>query len=318
MQSAIGPGRRNSLSPHFAMDISFAGNYRSEMRQMRQWIAPLVRIFAVIALVMAAGPAWAEKLSGTYYGVDDAVGASIEIKPSDGGFTGTFFDAQGRSQAFQAELVGKSAEAVLDMDGRAVLMRVEPMPFGANVAIVPFSQSGQLDIGAGRVLTFVRRGLTLPKPGPEYIDPPREGSGRIAANAFLASYEFWSPTDVRNGYLALPERFRTLMRMFAAVQLDVIWKLCLSPAPDQALSIALRGQGVSCKEVLDGIAGTQRTGKFTAYKADVAKQRETLRISVRCADRYPESKETCDRAARALSAQAVSLETAGTVLGRYR
>jgi len=285
---------------------------------MRQWIAALARILAVIVLLTGAGTAWADELSGTFHGVADAAGASIDIQPRSGGFTGTFYDAKGRSQSFQADLVGESAEAVLDMDGRTVLMRVEPMPFGANVAIVPFSQSGQLEIASGRVLTFVRRGLKLPEPGPEYIDPPRDGSRRIAANGFLASYEFWSPAGVRDGYLALPERFHTLMRMFAAVQLDVIWKLCLAPSPDQALSIALRGQGVSCKEVLDGIADTQRTGKFTAYKAEVAKQRETLRITVRCADRYPESKETCDRAARDLSAQAVTLETAGTVLGRYR
>ena len=140
----------------------------------------------------------------------------------------------------------------------------------------------------------------------------------MAANGFLASYEFWSPTGVRNGYLSLPERFRTLMRMFSAVQLDVIWKLCLAPSPDAALAIALRGQGVTCKEVIDGVAKMQRTGKFNRYKAEVEKQRETLRLSVRCADHYPESKETCDRAARDLSAQAVTLGTAATVLGRYR
>ena len=32
----------------------------------------------------------------------------------------------------------------------------------------------------------------------------------------------------------------------------------------------------------------------------------------------PESKQNCDRAARELSAQAILLDTAGTVLARYR
>jgi hypothetical protein len=275
-------------------------------------------LLALIAVVMAAGPAAAEKLGGKYYGVEDAAGASIEIARAGDGFQGTFFDAKGQSQAFKADKVGDTAEAVLDMDGRTVLMRIEPLPFGASVVIVPFNSSGALSVEAGRVLTFVRSGLKLPKPGPEYVDPPRDGSGRVAANGFLASYEFWSPTGVRNGYLSLPERFRTLMRMFPAVQIDVIWKLCLAPSPDAALAIALRGQGVTCKEVIDGVAKMQRTGKFNRYKAEVEKQRETLRLSVRCADHYPESKETCDRAARDLSAQAVTLETAATVLGRYR
>jgi len=39
---------------------------------------------------------------------------------------------------------------------------------------------------------------------------------------------------------------------------------------------------------------------------------------MRCADGYAETKENCDRAARALSRQAVALDTAATVLSRYR
>ena len=123
---------------------------------------------------------------------------------------------------------------------------------------------------------------------------------------------------VRNGYLSLPERFRTLIRLFSTVQLDVIWKLCLAPGAERALSVALRGQGVSCSEVVDAIAKTQLDGRFERFKAEVAEQKRTLHMNVRCADGYPESKTNCDRAARELSAQAIKLETAGMVLGRYR
>ncbi len=288
------------------------------MRQTRQLICILASAVALVVLAWTRGEAGAEELSGTYYGVEGAAGATIEIVPRGGGFDGSFRDAGGRKQAFRADRAGESAEAVLDMDGRTVLVRIEPLPFGANVAIIPILAGGQLDIAAGRVETFVRSDLELPTPGPDYIDAPGTDTGRIAGNGFLASYEFWSPTGVRNGYVSLPDRFQTLMRMFPAVQLDVIWKLCLAPSSDRALSIALRAQGVTCKEVLDGIAGMQRSGSFNRYKAEVAQQRETLRITVRCADRYPESKETCDRAARDLSAQAVALETAATVLERYR
>ncbi len=197
-------------------------------------------------------------------------------------------------------------------------MRVAPLPYGAQVAIVPFDESGNLVTSQGRILSFVREGLALPEPGPDFVTPPRDGLGRISANGFLASYEFWDATGVRNGYLSLPDRFRTLIRLFSAVQLDVIWKLCLAPSADRALALALRGQGVSCPEVVDTIAKTQREGRFAQFKAEVAKQKATLRMNVRCADGYPETKPNCDRAAKELSAQAVLLETAGTVLGRYR
>jgi hypothetical protein len=43
----------------------------------------------------------------------------------------------------------------------------------------------------------------------------------------------------------------------------------------------------------------------------------TTRLTAR-RNSCPESKENCDRAARELNAQAILLETAGTVLARYR
>lgn len=275
-------------------------------------------LIALLALFVASVSAMAEDLSGSYYGVDDAAGATIEIKPDSKGFKGVFFDAGGKKQKFVADRSGDLAEAVLDMDGRTVLLRMAPLPYGAEVALIPFDGSGNLVMASSRILNFVRTGLSAPEPGADYVSPPRDFRGRISANGFLASYEFWPPTGVRNGYLSLPERFRTVMRLFPAVQLDVIWKLCLAPSSDRALAIALRGQGVACPEVIDGIAATQRDGTFGAYKAKVAKQKSTLRMSVRCADGYPESKPNCDRAARELSVQAISLETAGTVLAGYR
>lgn len=278
----------------------------------------IARVAILMIVALGAMPTWAEELKGRYYGVEDASGASIEIKPDSGGYRGAFFDARGRSQKFKADRMGDIAEAVLDMDGRTVLMRVAPLPFGAEVAIVPFDGSGNLVTSASRVLNFVRVGLDLPEPGPDYIGPPLDGRGRVAANGFLASYEFWDATGVRNGYLSLPERFRTLIRLFSAVQLDVIWKLCLAPSADRALAVALRGQGVSCPEVIEVIGNTQRAGTFARFKAEVTEQKKTLRMSVRCADGFPETKPNCDRAARDLSAQAVRLETAGSVLGRYR
>ncbi len=273
----------------------------------------------VIAMAVAAPVlAGAEELSGSYYGIDEASGASIRIAPDPGGYTGTFYDPQGASQRFEADRDGDTAQAVLDMDGQTVLMRMAPLPFGAEVAIIPFNAQGQLVPGGGLVLNFVREGIDLPDQPADFVAAPREPGQRIAGNAFLASYQFWDPVGVRNGYLGLPDRFRRLLKLFPAVQLDVIWKLCLAPGSDRALADALRGQGIACEEVLESLAKAQRDNRFNDYKTEVEAERSSLRMSVRCADGYVESKSDCDAAARKMSEAAVSLRTAASVLRRYR
>lgn len=276
-------------------------------------------LIALVLILAAPLSAWAQEvLSGRYIGVQDAAGASILISPDNDGFRGTFFDPRGKSQKFKADRVGDTAEAVLDMDGRTVLLRLAPLPYGAEVAIIPFDGGGRLVPAAGRVLDFVREGMQLPTVPEDFVEAPRSPNERIAGNSFLQSYQFWEPVGVVNGYLALPDRFRTLMRMFPAVQLDVIWKLCLAPGGDRALGVALRGQGVECRQVLDTIAASQRSGGFDRYKAMVDDERRTLRMSVRCADGYVETKATCEEAARRLSQAAVSMRTSAMVLRDIR
>jgi hypothetical protein len=276
-------------------------------------------VLALLAWLLTIAVAAAQDtLNGTYIGMDDASGARIRIAPDSGGFAGTFYDPQGKSQDFKADRVEDAAEAILDMDGQTVLMRVAPLPFGAQVSIVPISKDGRLLLQYSRSLGFVREGVKLPEKPDVYVDAPTEPGERVAGNAFLESYQFWSPEDVVAGYLALPERFRTLMRMFPAVQLDVIWKLCLARDADRALGTALRGQNVNCNEVVDTIAGLQRRNRFDDYKADVNADREALQTSVKCADGYVASRGTCEAASRRLAEAAVSMRTAGMVLSKYR
>lgn len=280
-----------------------------------------MRRFVLALLVCALAPFAAsaqDVLNGTYTGVDDATGARITISPDPEGYTGTFYDARGRSQAFRADRVEDAAEAVLDMDGQAVLMRMAPLPYGAQVSVVPFRGDGTLAFEFSRALGFVREGTTLPPKPQAFLPAPVLPGQPVSGNGFVESYQFWDPTGVVNGYLGLPDRFKTLMRMFPAVQLDVIWKMCLAPGADRALSVALRGQGVSCAEVVDGIAHTQRAGRFAQYKAEVDQERLALQESIQCADGYVASKRTCDNASRRLAEAAVSLRTAGMVLSRYR
>jgi hypothetical protein len=276
-------------------------------------------VFALLAWLLATAVAAAQDtLDGTYIGIDAAAGARIDIAPDPEGFTGTFEDPQGRSQGFQADRVGDAAEAVLDMDEQTVLMRVAPLPFGAQVSIVPLRPDGTLAIEFSRSLAFVRRGVELPEKPEAFVEAPQHPGERVAGNAFVESYQFWAPEGVVNGYLALPDRFRTLMRMFPAVQLDVIWKLCLAPEAQRALGIALRGQDVACPEVVDTIAEVQRRNRFDEYKSEVNAEREALQMSIKCADGYVADRATCDAASKRLAEAAVSLRTAGMVLSRYR
>lgn len=274
---------------------------------------------ALIALSTIAAQA-AEVLNGTYFGIEDAQGATIRIEPDSGGFTGVFFDPLGASQTFKADRTGEIAEAVLDMDNRTILMRMVALPYGAEVAIIPFDGNGNLILESARLLNFIREGMTLPQKPRDFVDAPTARGDTVAANSFLASYQFWNPVGVVNGYLGLPDRFYPLMRMFPAVQLDVIWKLCLAPeqAANAALATAMRGQGVTCESVREGIANAQRTSRFDAYKQEVSNENRILRMVVRCGEGYVESKADCDIASKKLSLAAVALRTAQNVLARYR
>jgi hypothetical protein len=274
---------------------------------------------AVLALLLAAAPAWAQiLLDGTYEGMNEAEGAVIRIEPDPGGFTGTFRGTDGSEQRFEADRRGDQAETVLDLAAGAVLMQMTPLPYGAEVVFIPFRPDGTLDLDRATLRTFLREGLSLPERPEGYVEAPLDARELIAANSFLASYEFWRPAGVVNGYLSLAPRHRTLMRLFPAVQLDVIWKLCLAPKADRALALALDGQGVSCDEVIAGIAAAQGSGRFDAYKEEVAEAREAMRVQVRCADGYVMAPGVCERSARTVAEAAVSLDTAASVLDRYR
>ncbi|MEM7059721.1 MAG: hypothetical protein AAF557_19215 [Pseudomonadota bacterium] len=279
------------------------------------WAVLLMLVFVVLSGQAARAD---EVLNGLYFGVDDAAGASIRIEPDPQGFMGTFFDRHGNSQNFEADRVEDSAEAVLDMDGQTVLLRVAPLPFGAQVSLVPFNAQGNLELEFARSLNFVKEGVQLPEQPIDFVPAPRSDCNSFAGNSFLQSYQFWEPSGVVNGYVCLPERFKTLIRMFPAVHLDVIWKLCLAPQSDRALGVALQRSSVDCAQVRNGIAEAQRAGKFDFYKSMVNGEKDTLRTSVRCADGYLSDKTTCNRAAEEISKAAVSLRTPAMVLQQIR
>ncbi|MEM9146815.1 MAG: hypothetical protein AAGC57_11495 [Pseudomonadota bacterium] len=242
-----------------------------------------------------------------------ARGKILDIAPDPGGFEGRY-RAPGMDARFQADRRGDQAEAVLDINGRAILLQITPLPFGAEIAYIPFASDGTLVLDDAQLETFLRDGLSLPELPEGWVEAPRDARTQIAGNSFLASYEFWRPVGVRNGYVSLAPRIRTLMRMFPAVQLDVIWKLCLAPRAEEALAIALRGEGVDCAPVIDAIAAAQSRGRFDRYKDRVGAARDELRIAVRCAEKYVMSAQVCADSARRLAERATALQNAGTAL----
>ena len=108
------------------------------------------------------------------------------------------------------------------------------------------------------------------------------------------------------------------MQMFPAVRLDVIWKICLSSNNREALARALRGTAVSCDQVRKSIDGMQRSGRFEAYKKEVKRERDSLAMSIRCAEGYPETRGNCERAAKFLAQKAQELTGPAEVMKRFR
>ena len=255
---------------------------------------------ALVSAFWAAGPAQAQiVLDGRYLGLGEAAGSELRIAPDPGGFTGRFTPRGGPAQAFEADRTGDQADAVVRIDGQAHLMQVTPLPYGAEVALIPFAADGTLVFDGAALYTYLREGVEVPQAPEGFREPPRDARSQYAANSFLVSYEFWRPTGVRDGYLSLAPRARTLIRLFPAVQLDIIWKLCLAPKADDALAIALRGQGVDCEGVIAGLARAQAEGQFAAYKRDVAAAKDTLLTSIRCGENYPMDARGLHRGGRA-------------------
>ncbi|MEM7500245.1 MAG: hypothetical protein AAF371_19970 [Pseudomonadota bacterium] len=262
---------------------------------------------------MAAGP-----LEGRFYGIDRAAGAQLSVSRGETGFEGTITDGAGASRGFSLQAESGGAAGMMRMDGRQVLMRLDPVEIGVEAVIVPVADGGKLLADQSQIFVFVRRDIELPDPPEGFISPPPPGQKRVSASGFLASYQFWSPESVRDGYAKLATRHRTLIRLFPAVQLDVIWKLCFAADATAELGTATRGQGVSCGEVREVISRAQAQGRFDDYKDEVNRQAEILIQAVRCGDNFVESKRTCDQAAIEVSRMATSLETAANVLERYR
>jgi len=170
--------------------------------------------------------------------------------------------------------------------------------------------------GKELVYAFRNERLALPTPPPGYKDPPPPGADRVNPIDFLISYEFWDAAQVARTYDGLDDKFRVIMKSFATVHTDILWKLCRAPVAPTQLTDALRGQGVTCIDVQSKIKLSQTDGAFTSFKQAVQIQKADTLLAVECA-RGINTASVCARAAQISQQAALSLETAGTVLNRF-
>ena len=275
---------------------------------------------AALALVAAlqAATALASDLVGRYRGIDAAAGMRLEIEARGRGFRGVLTEADGAARRFEADDLDGLAEAAVTLSEGRALLRLSPAAAGVSVVVAPFGRDDSYDPSRTRALAFLREGLDAPPAPRRFVPAPTRSGAPVEARAFVDSYPFWEPLGAAWGYEGVEPAKRTVIRLFALVQTDLLWKLCQSPERTPGLAEALRGQGVTCQEVIAAIRRAQTAGApFNRFLRDVAAERAVLLQVLDCAD-GPSAGAKCRTAAQETARRAVSMETAATTLRRYR
>lgn len=277
---------------------------------------------ALAAALASPAPATAEtaapqdRLGGLYRGLDAAEGRTLRLTPTEIGFDGVL-RSNGRETTFVAvgDATGALADSVQDAGGE-VALSIAPRPFGLMLVRIPKDAAGALRPDAAEAQIYARADFALPDLPDALAPPPIEPTASFDAIAFLESYEFWAPREVGFAYVSLTDRARTLIRLYAHVHTDILWKLCAGPPETLGRVEALEGQAITCPGVIAAIADQQRRGVFGRYKADLAVAKNHALEAMRCATGGL-TPAICAQVAQRTSAAAVSLETAKGVLARY-
>lgn len=284
-----------------------------------RWLRPVALSLALVlgALLPLPALAQAERMVGRFFGAVEAQGMRIELRRGGSGLVGTFHDSNGVTAPIDAQLLSNAAEATLEFPARKVRLRIFPEAVGLRVIAIPLDAGGNPVVEATNALVFLREGTKVPEIPAGYQAPVLKVRV-VDPDTFLISYEFWPPEGVAYGWESLEARYRPLIGVFPVVMADVLWKLCGSTYRTPMLGEALRGQGVTCEEVLARIDEMQVRGTFAKFKADVAAEKKVALDAARCARGYTRIPAVCEPAARRVSEAAVSLVTVATVLRRYR
>lgn len=271
------------------------------------------------SLFWALGASGASALEGVFLGLDEASGATLRLEPAEGeDQKGEFTDPSGQTGLFIGTAFPDGVEATFAIGSRTLRLRAFDHPSGAVVVLVPVAPDGALRTDLTQSFGFIREGTPMPETRPYVIPEPDRMGAPVDAAAFVQSYEYWSPEGVSRGYIGVLPKYRSVFALFPALQTDIIWKLCSQPvgAPP-GLAEALRGQGVTCADVLGAISNARASGRYTQFKTEVAADRQVAFEAVSCARRVG-TEQRCKEIAKLTSQAAVSMENAATVVARYR
>lgn len=268
----------------------------------------------------AATPA-SVQLGGEYSGIDSADGWQLVLTPVevDGrpAFDGQFVDERGQTTGFVAFLEGQGAEAQVAFSNGEAFFKLDPRPAGLTLSWVPIDAEGRLATEASQDFPFIREDLTIPALPEDLASAPSEVTESFSAIAFVKSYEYWTPEQTMRAYASIEPQARTLIRLYAMVHGDILWKLCQSDLEPRLLVEALEGQGVDCRGLLATMSDIQTRGAFGAYKADLAPERSALLDAMRCAAGALRPRDLCVDISRGTSERALSLDNVATILERY-
>ena len=228
-----------------------------------------------VALLTYVVPAAAQEgLAGSYRGVDDATGMRLDIARTDAGYEGVWIDQSGQSVLFTADALPTGAETDVETAEGKTFILLTASSLGVRMSAIPYDAADNLVISRAASLSFLRNGVPLPPTPRRYIEPPQSPGGTIDPAAFVDSYAFWPSASVGYGYQMVRGRYRTLIRLHAIVQTDILWKMCQAQTAPAAMADALRGQGVTCQDVLSSVGRMLQNGAaFTRFKADTETQK---------------------------------------------
>ncbi len=284
------------------------------MRDLGRSLRKRVAAALCLLLLMVSGTVAAQdRLNGTYLGLDDAQGLSVQLQDNGRSVTGRVSAPDGSGQAISGDIEGGSAFSKLIFRGQHGIARFTPKGLGLSMIWSPTDQNGNRTGGADVVFAFRRQSLELPAQPAGFVPAPPPGTRRFEPGSFLRSYEFWEPNAVAEIYDVIDEQYRAIIRLFPAVQTDLIWKLCQSTSVPSELGEALRGEGVTCAQVDNKIKASQATGGFNRFKRRVHTEKVDALLAVECA-RGIHNAPVCVDAARRTQRAATALETVATVI----
>ncbi|MGB0412471.1 MAG: hypothetical protein ACPGFA_12840, partial [Pikeienuella sp.] len=241
-----------------------------------------------------------------------------EIARNDDVYEGVWVDQSGARILFSADALPTGAETEVETPEGKTFILLTISPFGVRMSAIPYDDTDDLIINRAASLSFLRAGVELPPTPKRYVAPPQSPGGTIDPAAFVESYAFWPSASVGYGYEMVRGRYRTLIRLHAVVQTDILWKMCKAQTAPAAMADALRGQGVTCQDVLANVGRMLKAGEpFTRFKADSEAQKIQLVEAIRCSIDYRRNDPECKASGARVAQAAVSMQTVRGVLSRY-